>query len=281
MNKYRDVEISSNHTFVNLEEMYVNHTFKRNKKNEVVESMLFLLKRKLLEQINKEKDFLSSFNESLSFFSKYIGFCSTNNFDWKLNINNIGFIRKSFFKDFGEEWFLSLNPLYYDLKKEGLTKGEENRLNKMLVALFMRHEEFKRKDRKELKFYEKLFALEYTNFKYYVLHGALGNEGYLKSGSMVPSNNVKTKKIMVEMENYIDKYILKENIFSVLTDKKLEIDVKRCIEKAKDYLHFYEKEDRSKFKFNYEENLNFYLEDCLKTFNKKEFLNFIRNNDRW
>lgn len=283
MKKYINVEVYTNHTFVNLETMYDKYTFKRNKKEEVVNSILFFLKRKLKEYLenkykNQDKYFLECFEESLAFFNKYVCF-DTRNFEISLNMSNINFIKKDFFKEFEEEWFLSLNPLFYDLKKEGLTKGEETRLNKMLVALFMKREEVKRSNKNNLKFYEKLFALDYTNYKYYVLHGALGNGTYLQGGTLVPSNNIKAKKIIGEFENYIDQYITKENLFSVLTEKTILTEVDKSIERLKDYLHYYEKETMPKF--NYLENLDLYLNDCLSKFNKAEFIKFVKDRNRW
>ena len=38
---------------------------------------------------------------------------------------------------------------------------------------------------------------------------------------------------------------------------------------------------QSKFKYDYKENLSLFLDECLKNFNKKEFLAFIKDRNRW
>lgn len=126
INNFHYVDLSGNGTLVDLERNFPNHVFSRKDKYAIKRSFDDFFKIKLseyLESIKEGKSQIELFDLGFEYLNNYFSFSSgyTTNLSYLHKIT----VKEVFFKDFGTEWFLFLNPSYYKPQtKKGLLPSE-------------------------------------------------------------------------------------------------------------------------------------------------------------
>lgn len=199
------VDLSGNGTLVDLERNFPNHIFSRQDKYKIKGTFddFFTIKlSEYLESVKEGKSQMELFDLGFEYLNKYFAFSSayTTNLSY---LHKIG-VKEIFFKDFGTEWFLFLNPSYYKPKiKKGLLPSEMKLGIKFILCSAIR------------TFYDtKLLQVNLNNREYY-------EKQYLKVFKKVITEEERNLKLFLTWSIYRQEVINKLDFDKVMTGYSL------------------------------------------------------------